>query len=104
MDIAGNVRPLPVDPATHLTHIVLSTTPLLIDHVDANLVELRASFTIADPILPAGAGIERTRVILQNPYDATFSATMRLTAAPGWTIDPPSFPVSIPPAQSSNKT
>ncbi len=96
MDIAGNVRMLTVDPVTHLTHIALNTTPLLIDHVDANLVELRASFTVADPILPAGAGIERTHVILQNPYSAPFSATMRMISPTGWTIDPPSFSVSMP--------
>ncbi len=97
VDMGGNVRTLTVDPTTHLTHIVLSSTPLLLDHVDPNLLELSATFAFATPVFPAGAGVVRTEVLLSNPYPDTFSATLHLMPPSGWTIDPPSCAVSIAP-------
>ncbi len=54
IELTGSSKPLTVDPATRLTQLTITNTPIIIDHIDAQLVELRASFAIANPRLPAG--------------------------------------------------
>lgn len=95
--LSGLSRPLPVDAATRLTHINVSNVPSLITFVDAHLVELRASFSLANSLLPAGAGIMQTEVHLTNPYNEPLSGSIHLKPPPGWTIDNPSLPMNIPP-------
>ena len=97
IELSGITHPLTIDPATHLTHITVTTTPFFLDHLDAHLLELRATFAFANTIFPAGAGYLRTDVELANPYPDPLSATMRMAPPAGWTIEPPSFPVAIAP-------
>jgi hypothetical protein len=97
VELTGIIHKLPVDPRTHLTHLTITTTPIFLDHLDAHLLELRATFAFANSVFPAGAGYLRTDVELANPYPDPLSATMRMAPPAGWTIEPPIFPVSIAP-------
>jgi hypothetical protein len=97
VELTGMTHSLPVNPVTHLTRVTLTDTPLFLDHLDAHLLELRATFAFGTSIFPAGAGYLRTDVELANPYPDPLSATMRMAPPAGWTIDPSIFPVSIAP-------
>ncbi|HUO09935.1 MAG TPA: hypothetical protein VM008_16645 [Phycisphaerae bacterium] len=97
VQLNGLSHPLPLDPASHLTHLNITNVPTIITFVDAHLVELRASFALSNALLPAGAGILQTEVQLSNPYNEPISASMRLNPPPGWTIDTPNLPINIPP-------
>jgi hypothetical protein len=97
VELSGMIRPLAVDPKTRLTHLTLTDAPLLLDHLDAHLLELRATFAFGNTVFPAGAGYLRTDVELANPYPNPLSATMHMTPPAGWSIDPPIFPVVIAP-------
>lgn len=98
VDLYGNTAAL--TPAKGLTSLQLGTTPVILANVDARLVEVRASFALATGKLPAGAGVLRTTVRLHNPYAQPLSGTLAFQAVKGWSFDPPSVPLAIPPGAS----
>ena len=98
IDLFGHATPLvPVD---GISTVQIGNTPILIDHVDAPLVELRASFAPGTPNVPAGTGIVRTSVHLENPYADPMEGKLRLTPPAGWTIDPSTVDVQLAPHAS----
>jgi hypothetical protein len=97
VELNGFTHALAVEPKSRLTHVNITSIPSLITFVDAHLVELRASFSLANSMLPAGAGIMQTEVHLTNPYNEPLSGNLHLNPPPGWTIDNPTLPMNIPP-------
>jgi hypothetical protein len=87
---------LKTDAATRLTHVSASTTPLVMENVESQILELTSSFALDTPVLPAGAGAVQTQVLLRNPYGDSLTGSLRITPPHGWTADPPSLPVSLP--------
>jgi len=93
VDLLGHATPLPTEHGT--ATLVPTGTPLLIDHVDARLVQLRAAFALGTPTVPAGTGIQQTTVHLENPYGESLVGKLHLAPPPGWTIDPPVLAVQL---------
>jgi hypothetical protein len=96
IDLLGNQAPLKVDPATRLSRVTITSTPVIIENIDPQVLQLMSSYGLATQTLPAGAGSIRTEVMLKNPYGEGISGSLRLQLPKGWTADPPSFPVAIP--------
>ena len=95
VDMLGNTSPLiPVKGAAPL---LVGTTPMFVTMVDARLVELRASFSLATSKFPAGAGSVRTSARIHNPYDTPLAGMLHLAMPKGWTADPPAIPVALQP-------
>jgi hypothetical protein len=73
-----------------------STTPLILENVESQVLELTSSFALDTSVLPAGAGVVQTQVKLKNPYGESLTGSLRVTPPKGWTADPPSMSVSLP--------
>jgi hypothetical protein len=95
-DLLGNPKALAVDGKTHLTRVEVGTTPVVIENVQSQVLELTTSFALDTPMLPAGAGTVKTAVQLKNPYEETLTGSLRLVPPKGWTADPPTVAVSLP--------
>jgi hypothetical protein len=103
IDLFGNTAPLPVDTASGLAHLTVRGTPILLDQLDARLVELRGSFALATARIPAGLGAIQTTVQLTNPFTEPLGGTLHLLPPRGWTIDPPTLFVSVAPGATFRK-
>lgn len=95
-DLLGNPRTLKTDAATQLTHLTVSSVPLVVENVEPQMLQLTSSFALSTPLLPAGAGSARTEVLLKNPYPEPLTGSLRLLPPAGWAVDPPSLTVAIP--------
>jgi hypothetical protein len=94
-ELLGNARALKTDAATRLTHLTVGTTPLVVENVEPQVLMLTSSFALSTPFLPAGAGSVRTEVLLKNPFDTPLTGALRIVPPKGWTMDPPSLPVTL---------
>lgn len=96
VDYAGKVTPLePGGGGTGMTTLTITPTPLIIDHVESPQIQLAGSFLLAQNTIPAGVGMLQTTVQLDNPYPEPLGGTLRLEPPTGWTMDPPSFRISL---------
>jgi hypothetical protein len=95
-DLLGNQTRVKMDPATRLSHILVGNSPIVIEDIDPQVLQLMASYGITLQMLPAGAGSIRTEVTLQNPYPDSITGAIRMQLPKGWTSDPPSFQIAIP--------
>ncbi|HVT79606.1 MAG TPA: hypothetical protein VHM90_03025, partial [Phycisphaerae bacterium] len=95
-DLLGNQTAVKVDPTTRLSRVTVGTTPVVIENIDPQVLQLMSSFGITTQMLPSGAGSIRTEVVLKNPYSEGITGSLRLLLPKGWTADPPSFPVALP--------
>lgn len=100
IDLVGNARQLGFNPATQLTRVPVSATPLIVEQIDARPLQLRSSFALSTPTIPAGAGSVRTQVLFTNSYGEALSGTLRLIPPKGWTADPPTLTVALAPGAS----
>jgi hypothetical protein len=100
IDLNGSVRNASLDPATTLTHLDITSTPLILDHIDPRLLALRASFALSGNTLPAGAGSFRTQAQLTNPGPDTLRATLHMLPPKGWTVEPATLRVSLAPGET----
>jgi hypothetical protein len=100
IDLAGNVRPLGVDRVGGLSGVDVTSTPVILDHLDSKALMLRASFSLASSTFPAGAGSVSTQLLLNNPYDDLLVGDLKLTLPKGWTMEPISVPVALAPGAS----
>jgi hypothetical protein len=97
IDLMGNVRPADVDPATQLTGLNITSTPMILDGIESKTLQLRASFALSTRLFPAGAGTVRTEVMLTNPYDEMLVGTLKMQLPPGWTMDSTAIDVALRP-------
>jgi hypothetical protein len=95
-DLLGNKKELKVDKGTQLTRVTVSTTPVVIENVQSQALELTSSFGLDIGVLPAGVGAVRARVQLKNPYGEALSGNLRLVVPKGWSAEPTTVPVSVP--------
>jgi len=99
-DLLGNARPLQFVPETQLTHVAVGSTPVVIEQIDPRPLQLRTSFALSTPNLPAGAGAVRTEVLLANAYNEPLTGSLRLQLPKGWTAEPSILPVVLAPGAS----
>jgi hypothetical protein len=94
-DLLGNPRELKTDATTHLTRVKVSPTPVVLENVEPQTLELACSFALGTRMLPAGAGTIQTPVLLKNPFSEPLMGSLRLVLPKGWTADPPTLPVNL---------
>ncbi len=94
VDLLGNVTGLKVE-ASGMTGVTVSRMPIILDQVDARLVELRCSFGLADGTIPAGAGSVKNEVMLRNSYGEALKGALTLLPPKGWTVEPANFAIGL---------
>ncbi len=100
IDLNGITRQPALNTAAALTHVDVTSTPLILDQVDPRLLSLRASFALAGNTLPAGAGSFRTQAQLTNPGPEPLHAALHLLPPKGWTVEPSTLRVSLAPGET----
>jgi len=75
----------------------LTSTPILLEGIDTQSLQLRASFALSTPRLPAGTGVVDTRVLLENPNNETLTGSLHLFGPAGWRIEPSVIAIALAP-------
>jgi len=102
MDLWGNVTPLlrtRQEGAAQQVQIPISSMPLFIIGVDANLARLRASVAFDRPLIESSFQSHTRKISFVNPYPTSISGVLKLKGPAGWSINPPALAFSIDPGE-----
>jgi hypothetical protein len=76
--------------------------PILIDHVDAQLLRFGAMVTVDNPLLESSFEAHNRKLKLTNTFSTSVSGTVRLRGPTGWTLTLPMNAFSLNPGESVN--
>ncbi len=96
-DLLGNQDSVSLNPASGLSHLVVTRSPLVLDQIDPRALQLKTSFAFSVATLPAGVGSIRAEVMLTNPYAEGITGTLRIGPPKGWSTDPSTLSVALAP-------
>jgi hypothetical protein len=94
-DMFGNPVALPEPDSTGFYRIPLSPAPILIEGVDAELVEFTASVRLTPSFIPASASVQDARLTVTNPWPIRISGAVQILVSEadrrrGWSVGPAS--------------
>jgi hypothetical protein len=97
LELSGRRRRLERDGAS--VRVPLTRMPLILTDVDAALLLLQASFTVAPHSLQIHDPLPRPVLMLENYYDEELAAMIELTAPRQWEVAPNPIPVRLAPGE-----
>ncbi len=102
-DVWGNPVKLSFEDGKHI--VPLSSSPLLIEGVDAELALLRASFTVTPPLIESQIIAHAHKIRFTNPFSVPINGDLTIIE-PGreWRIDPRRRGVTIDPRSTFEMT
>lgn len=99
IDAWGNRTPLSMENGRH--QLRLSTTPVFIVGIDAELALLRAHFKFGDPFIESKQMQHQRTLTIYNPWSRTISGHMTIIEPRSWQITPQRHFFSIPAGEMS---
>ncbi|HVT88284.1 MAG TPA: hypothetical protein VHD56_05495 [Tepidisphaeraceae bacterium] len=99
VDLWGNVRPLTRARGEAAVQIDIGPMPIFLLDIDGQLAQLRASVAFDNPLLESSFKPHTRKIRFTNPYKQGISGSFKLTAPPGWVINPPTMNFSLNPGE-----
>jgi hypothetical protein len=106
VDLWGNVTPLlrtSSDKGKGEVQVNVGPTPMFLVDIDGEQAQLRASVAIDRPLLESSFKPHSRRFRFTNPYRQAIGGTVKLKAPAGWTLNPPTFTVTLNPGEQFDR-
>lgn len=106
IDLWGNVTPLrarKIGKSSGKLELSVSHMPTFLIDIDGVQAQLRASLSIDRPLVESSFEPHARRIRFVNPGKTQIAGTMKITAPPGWTINPPTFVFSLNPGEKFDR-
>ncbi len=98
-----NHEPRSPNPQASSVRLEIGPMPIFLVDIDGQLAQLRASVALDNPLLESSFKPHTRKLRFTNPYRQAIAGSFKLTAPPGWVINPPTSTFSLNPGETFDR-